>query len=467
MTARLVRLLLIQLFGAAAGAWSMSLVASSSGPENGGGVLWPVLGAAAGFAIFTWLWVAVDVWFGYKLLQWLRRDEVQAREAPSLLWTWGEIADRIRRHLRTAERKAEVHRDRLQDMLSALQVSPNGVMLLDGQMRIEWCNQPSANHFGIDLQRDALQVLGNLVREPALTAYVARQDFSRDVVIQGRSSSATRPIRLSVQLHRYGEGRVLLLSRDVTALEQAEAMRRDFVANVSHEIRTPLTVLAGFVETLQNLPLSSDERAHYLDVMSQQATRMQALVDDLLTLSRLEGRTAPGLEDKVALGELLRQCEEEAKTLSDLLGRRHSLIFPARDSEVAGIALCGAASELHSALSNLLANAIRYTPAGGTITVKWSPPLDRLESGSSVLSVQDTGPGISPEHLPRLAERFYRMDSSRSRGTGGTGLGLAIVKHVMQRHGGELRIETELGQGSTFSLVLPPQRVQSGVSHGM
>jgi two-component system phosphate regulon sensor histidine kinase PhoR len=460
MTTRLFRLLLIQFFGMAVGAWVVNAVALS-GTATGSGVLRTVLGAAAGFAISSWLWVALDVWLGSKLLQWLRGDAVHAREAPSLPWTWGELADRIRRHLRASERQAEIHRDRLQDMLSALQVSPNGVMLLDGQMRIEWCNQPSAAHFGIDLQRDALQMLGNLVREPALTAYVARQDFSREVLIEGRSSTATRPIRLSVQLHPYGEGRVLLLSRDVTALEQAEAMRRDFVANVSHEIRTPLTVLAGFVETLKNLPLSPEERAHYLDVMSQQATRMQALVEDLLTLSRLEGRTAPGLEDKVLLGELLRQCEAEARTLSDLLGRGHSLNFPPHDSAVSGVALCGTESELHSALSNLLGNAIRYTPTGGTITVKWSAPLDRQEGASWILSIHDTGPGIEPEHLPRLTERFYRMDSSRSRGTGGTGLGLAIVKHVMQRHGGELRIETELGQGSTFSLLLPAQRVHS------
>lgn len=464
MTGRLARLLLMQAIGAAFGAWCGGALMQYGEPSVGpAGAHWWA-GAAAGLAVATWLWVLLDIWAAKKLLLWLRADVIEAREAPSLRWVWGELADRVRRHLRASERTAEVDRDRLQDMLSALQVSPNGVMLLDVDMRIEWCNQPSATHFGIDLQRDALQVLGNLVRDPALSAYVARRDYSHDVVIPGRQSSATRPIRLSVQLHPYGEGRLLLLSRDVTAVEQAEAMRRDFVANVSHEIRTPLTVLAGFVETLQTLPLNEEERAHFLQVMSQQASRMQALVDDLLTLSRLEGRALPGLDEPVSLQALLRQCAEEAGTLNSLLGRNHSLEFPPAGLPDTEVTLLGSERELHSALSNLLGNAIRYTPAGGTISVAWKAEPAAGKNPTWVLSVHDTGPGISPEHLPRITERFYRMDSSRSRGTGGTGLGLAIVKHVMQRHGGELRIDTALGEGATFSLVLPAQRVNSSAA---
>ena len=247
-----------------------------------------------------------------------------------------------------------------------------------------------------------------------------------------------------------------MLSRDITALARADAMRRDFVANVSHEIRTPLTVLAGFVETMQSLPLTEPERAKYLELMAAQSARMQTLVNDLLLLSRLEGSPLPGVNEVVDLGALMAQCENEARGLSDLLhpddARPHKLHFDAPPP----FQLTGAASELRSAVSNLINNAVRYTPAGGTIDVHW----ERLPDGGARLSVTDTGPGIAPEHVPRLGERFYRVDRSRSRESGGTGLGLAITKHVAQRHGGELQVSSQLGKGSTFALVFPPPRVR-------
>jgi two-component system phosphate regulon sensor histidine kinase PhoR len=334
------------------------------------------------------------------------------------------------------------------------------VVLLDARMCIEWCNQTAAEHFGIEATRDLLQSLGNLVRDPAFSAYCSAGKFDTEVVIPGRRSTPGRPVRLSVQLHPYGEGRTMLLSRDVTAVEQAEAMRRDFVANVSHEIRTPLTVLTGFVETLQTLPLEAGERAHYLGLMSQQAARMQSVVSDLLTLSRLEGSPLPGLAERVPLQALIAHSQQEAEALSALLGRGHTLHFP---EGVQGD-VAGAPHELQSAMSNLVANAVRYTPAGGTVTVRWAV-LDGREpargaAGEGEFSVQDTGPGIAPEHVPRLTERFYRVDRSRSRESGGTGLGLAIVKHVLQRHGGRLRIDSQPGAGSTFTLVLPAERLR-------
>ena len=272
----------------------------------------------------------------------------------------------------------------------------------------------------------------------------------------GRQSTPSRPVELSVQLHPYGEGRLLLLSRDVTALQQAETMRRDFVANVSHEIRTPLTVLSGFVETLQTLPLNEEERVRYLDLMALQAERMQTLVSDLLTLSRLEGSPPPGGSEWIQLAGLMGELELEGQSLSAALHGSpdcsHQLVF-----ESATFAeLAGARNELRSAMSNLVGNAIRYTAAGGEIRVR----CDRLPDGKGVLSVTDSGPGIAQEHIPRLTERFYRVDRSRSRDTGGTGLGLAIVKHVAQRHGAELHIESKLGVGSTFSMVFPASRLK-------
>jgi two-component system phosphate regulon sensor histidine kinase PhoR len=262
-------------------------------------------------------------------------------------------------------------------------------------------------------------------------------------------------VTLSVIVREYGEGMRLVLSQDITERERADLMRRDFVANVSHEIRTPLTVLAGFIETLTNLPLTEVERKRVLKLMAQQTERMQTLVSDLLTLARLEGGPRPPTDVWCDVSKLMVQMEQDAQTLSK---GRHEIVFqmerPAR--------LAGVESEYFSALSNLVSNAIRYTPEGGRIDVCWRVRPD----GSGEFLVKDTGIGIEKEHLPRLPERFYRVDGSRSRETGGTGLGLSIVKHVMQRHGGELDVQSELGKGSQFRLVLPALRVSPGEMGG-
>jgi two-component system phosphate regulon sensor histidine kinase PhoR len=346
--------------------------------------------------------------------------------------------------------------DRLNDFLGALQASPNGVLLLDDQGRIEWFNHTASQQFGLDARRDLQQYLGNLVRDPGFVAYLAGRDYSHELAMPGRDSTALRPVSLSIQLHPYGEGRLLLLSRDVTALQQAEAMRRDFVANVSHEIRTPLTVLSGFVETLQTLALTEPERERYLGTMALQAQRMQTLVKDLLTLSRLEGSPPPGLTDWVSMSSLMAELEREARELSAVLtakaGRVLTLVFQSQHR----CELSGSANELLSATSNLVSNAVRYTPPGGEVHVS----LMILPDGAVDFSVRDTGPGIAPEHIPRLTERFYRVDRSRSRDTGGTGLGLAIVKHVAQRHGAELTIASTPGQGSRFGIIFPLERVR-------
>ena len=215
-------------------------------------------GAALGALLAGWIWFVWDLSRGARVLRWLRAGELA--DAPSMRGIWGEAADRTRRLLRRQEAQIRDSQNRLQEVLAALQATPNGVVLLDAQGRIEWCNQMAASQFGFDAQRDVMQSIGNLVRNPEFTAYFAAEDFSHEVVLEGRFSTPSRPVRISVHLHPYGDGRTLLLSRDITALEQAEAMRRDFVANVSHEIRTPLTVLTGFVETLQTLPLNAEER---------------------------------------------------------------------------------------------------------------------------------------------------------------------------------------------------------------
>ena len=400
------------------------------------------------------LWFVVDLSRGGRLLSWLRRGDFSNSVMRTGLW--GEVSDRVRRLVRIREHAALESKERLQDFLAAFQASPNGVVLLDSQGAIEWFNQMAALHFGLDAQRDLLQHIGNLVRDPSFVSHFSSHDYVNEIIMPGRENTPARPVKLSVYLHPYGQGRLLLLSRDITAVEQAEAMRRDFIANVSHEIRTPLTVLAGFVETLQSCPLDETERERYLALMAQQAIRMQTLVSDLLTLSRLEGSPAPSHSEWVAVVVLLRQLEQDARALSAVLNpapdRRHQMSFEA----LAGIEIAGSPSELFSAMGNLVGNAIRYTPAGGDIQVR----ALTLPDGQLEFSVSDRGPGIAPEHLSRLTERFYRVDHSRSRDTGGTGLGLAIVKHVSQRHGAVLKIESTPGKGSVFTITFPASRVR-------
>ena len=400
------------------------------------------------------VWMLIDAWRGYRVRSWLRKGDLGI--APQMSGWWGVVLDSARRLLRERERSIDASEQRLKDFLSAIQASPNGVVMLDANAQIEWCNQTAAMQLGIHPERDVMQRVGNLLRDPVFTAYMAVEQPVEPVVMAGHRHRVERPVRISVQRHRYGEGKQLLLTRDVTMLEQAEAMRRDFVANVSHEIRTPLTVMSGFVETLQTLDLTEEEQKRYLGLMAVQADRMQGLVEDLLTLSRLEGSPVPSYQNQLPLQRLLQSCEQEARGLSVAIANgaeAHHIEFTLPEA-MADAVLMGEPRELQSALSNLVSNAVRYTPAGGSIFVS----VDQGVDGSLLMAVRDTGAGIAAEHLPRLTERFYRVDRSRSRESGGTGLGLAIVKHVMQRHGGSLRITSEVGHGSKFKLTLPANR---------
>jgi two-component system, OmpR family, phosphate regulon sensor histidine kinase PhoR len=408
------------------------------------------------------IWLIWDSWKLNQFDQQLRNAQV-GLPLQEFSGSWGELTQRVRHLLRTRDQQLIQSDQRLQDFLSAIQASPNGVLLLDAQNRIEWCNQTGAQLLELDAQRDVLQHITNLVRAPEFADYLQTGDFSHEVIFETASSTAQIPKRLSVQLHRYGSSvqgnvsRLLMLARDITALELAEAQRRDFVANVSHEIRTPLTVLSGFVETLQNLPLDEAQRGRYLSLMQEQSQRMQSLVSDLLTLSRLEASPAPSFESTLPAGQLMAQLERDAHAMMQVLdlpgSSSHRLHFIC---DVPQLHLLGDRTELISATSNLVQNALRYTPPGGQVDVSLSlMPDDRVE-----FAVQDTGAGIAPEHLPRLTERFYRVDRSRSRESGGTGLGLSIVKHVVQRHGGEVKISSEEGKGSRFAFTLPASRVK-------
>ena len=417
-------------------------------------------GVAALFAALAYLvfHVLIQGWKFTRFQNWLNSTHLQSN--PPWSGAWLDVAIRIQRQQLLAENRTQLHERRLQDFLLAIQALPNGVILLDDQSRIDWCNDTAASHLGLDVKKDRLQHIVHLVRDPLFNRYFSQDNHPSEVLIDGRSDSVSSLRKLSVQLHKYGDGRLLLLSRDVTEVVKADAMRRDFVANVSHEIRTPLTVLGGFVETLQSVPLDAQETQKYLQLMSVQAGRMQSLVADLLTLSQLEASQSPSGQDYVSLPDLVNQVMSEANALTSLLAdqlidKKHALVF----DQVPLLWVMGSQKELFSALSNLVSNAIRYTPLGGLVHVTFSQIDDQL-----TISVTDTGPGIASEHLPRLTERFYRIDQSRSRETGGTGLGLAITKHVMQRHGGELQIQSELDKGSTFNLIFPASRLSNHVA---
>jgi two-component system, OmpR family, phosphate regulon sensor histidine kinase PhoR len=403
----------------------------------------PWFGAFVGVLVGVGARSLFDSYRGHRLMLWLTSAGDQ--DAPRDHGLWGELGYRVERALRIQEAAVVQEKQRLAQFLSALEATPNGVLLLGSQDQIVWCNTVSAQHFGLHPQRDILQPVTNLIRAPDFVAYMQAGQFSEPVVVRGVLRNHTT---LSVLLRPYGEGLKLLLSSDITEREQAETMRRDFVANVSHEIRTPLTVVSGFIETLVTLSLSQTEQHRVLELMGQQTRRMQTLVSDLLTLAQLEGSPRPAGDHWVDMAKVLAQVHADARALSK--GAHHLVV-----AEVSTAKLAGVESELLSALGNLVSNAVRYTPQGGQITLAWS--LDA--SGQAQAWVQDTGIGIAREHLPRLTERFYRVDSSRSRDTGGTGLGLSIVKHVAQRHGGALHIESESGKGSRLSLVFPASRI--------
>jgi two-component system, OmpR family, phosphate regulon sensor histidine kinase PhoR len=403
-----------------------------------------VLGAAfAALFLFVFLLIAVGIALRdrSRLARWLAHPGLD--DVPDDEGAWGEIYARLHRILReqTATRASLSHA--LWRFRQAGEAMPDGVIVLDADNRIEWMNPSAEGHFGLAFKRDRGQAITNLVRHPAFVGHLEARLFGEPLLLKG-PGEADRI--LSVQLVPYGSREKLMLSRDVTRWERLEAMRRDFIANVSHELRTPLTVMTGFLETLTDAR-EADEKLYRrsLALMTDQAGRMQRLVEDLLMLSRLEDSRYPLKEEPVDVPALLQSVLVEAEGLNRDQHRIASKLEP--------VWLLASREEIRSAFSNLVTNAIRYTPPGGDILVTWG-----LENGAPAMRVRDNGEGIAPEHIPRLTERFYRVDRSRSRASGGTGLGLAIVKHVLQRHQGRLEIASEVGRGSTFSCIFPAAR---------
>jgi len=401
------------------------------------------LRVALGFALVMLVLQSFFTTFHTQRL-WRLLDAPVYGEVPSAPGVWGEIYYRLHKLAKRWHAQVRQVEQQHSRFIQAIQASPNGVAMLDDRDQIEWCNAIAETHFGLDAKRDLRQHITHLVRQPDFVRYLNSHDYDEMLIMRGMGIN--RQNVLSVQAFPYGENRKLILTQDITEIERTDSMRRDFVANVSHELKTPLTVLSGFLETMRELPLDEADRARYLEMMEQQSARMQNIVRDLLVLANLEGDGRPPSDDLLDMRALLRHLEEDANSLS---GGRHRISFDADEA----LTVAGSETEIVSALGNLVTNAIRYTPDGGTINVSWKRVRDR-----AIFSVRDSGLGIPKEHIPRLTERFYRVDRSRSRDTGGTGLGLAIVKHVLQRHHAELEVKSEEGRGSTFSVKFPASR---------
>ena len=410
-------------------------------------IVWPFFGA---------LWVTVTFGLGlvaalvfhlrnlHALLVWLR-DPLK-NTVPIGAGVWEHVFAALYRLVRSFALQRNRVTAQLARFRSAAQAMPIGVVVLDDEDRISWCNVTAERMLDLDARKDAGQPILNLVRQPAFAGYIKRRAYEEPLTLR---ISRVEALVLTVRIVQYGQDEKLLLARDITQAEKIETMRRDFVANVSHELKTPLTVVSGFLETFSEGNIRPDEPRgrQALEMMRSQTDRMQRLVEDLLMLSTLETSSMPARETQIDVETLLGGILEDARALS--AGRHQLQLHVGEPAQ-----LWGDEQEIRSAFANLVSNAIRYTPRGGRITLSWGRRGDE-----GVFSVEDTGIGIESRHLPRLTERFYRADTSRSRDTGGTGLGLAIVKHVLTRHQGRLEIESDLGRGSRFAALFPARRV--------
>jgi two-component system phosphate regulon sensor histidine kinase PhoR len=318
--------------------------------------------------------------------------------------------------------------------------------MINKQGTLDWWNRATEELLGIRYPNDRNQAVTNLIRDPRFADYFHREKYDQTLRIEAPTKGGRT---LEFQLTLFGEHEKLMLVRDVTQLHRLEAMRRDFVGNVSHELGTPITVIKGYLETIIDHKDSLDPRWHKpLEQMRSQSQRMENIVRDLLVLSSIETRSAPRVQDRISLRDLIQEIENESREI--VTEKDHQLII---DLD-ADIEITGQRSELYSALSNLVINAAKYTPNGGRITLRAA-----LEGGDLKIEIEDNGIGIAAQHIPRLTERFYRVDPSRSAETGGTGLGLAIVKHILARHDAELEIESTVGKGSLFRCWIPKERL--------
>ena len=377
----------------------------------------------------------------YRLERWLRRRRTES--PPDFQGVWGDIVALIMR----IYRRKQFHKRRIVQLFREFRrmtsAMPDGVIVLGTDREILWFNRNAGRLLRLRRKVDFGQRIDNLIRHPDFARYVALGDYSLPVVVRAALDSETH---LALQMVAYGSQQLLLV-RDVTRQVRLEAMRKDFVANASHELRSPLTVITGYVDNLAEDPGVDPMWRGPLEEMRRQTERMRAVVDGLIELSRLESTSGEAGQELIDVGGMLTLLRREVLALE----QRPAEVNLRLDSDAK---LLGAEPEIHSIFSNLISNAVKYTPPTGRVDISWW-----VDADGAHFAVADTGVGIAREHIPRLTERFYRVDPSRARTTGGSGLGLAIVKHALQRHGATLAIESEEGVGSTFTCHFPSRRV--------
>ncbi|MFV0262808.1 MAG: phosphate regulon sensor histidine kinase PhoR [Kluyvera sp.] len=399
------------------------------------------------FGYLPWfLLVAVTgllVWHFWNLLRlswWLWVD--RSMTPPPGRGSWEPLLYGLNQmQLRNKKRRRELG-NLIKRFRSGAESLPDAVVLTTEEGAIFWCNGLAQQLLGLRWPDDSGQNILNLLRYPEFTQHLKKRDFLKPlhlVLNNGR--------HLEIRIMPYTDRQLLMVARDVTQMHQLEGARRNFFANVSHELRTPLTVLQGYLEMMQEQVLEGNVREKALHTMREQTQRMEGLVRQLLTLSKIEASPTLMLNEKIDVPMMLRVVEREAQTLSQ---HKHQFRFEIDET----LKVLGNEDQLRSAMSNLVYNAVNHTPEGTLITVRW-----RHVPHGALFSVEDNGPGIAPEHLPRLTERFYRVDKARSRQTGGSGLGLAIVKHAVSHHESRLDITSEIGKGSCFSFLLPERLI--------
>lgn len=395
------------------------------------------------FGLCLSVYLLSHVYWIHRLNKWLKNPNLST--IPNGSGIWEEIFSTLYREYRKQKKSKSELTTTLGRFMTAAEAIPDGIVALNQNNEIEWCNKPSEKMLGINLSKDINQPINFLLRESSFIEYLSDNKYNDSLkLISWRNTSRS----FEILLVPFGASQKLLICRDITQIEKNDSIKRDFIANVSHELKTPLTVITGFLETLSDMKNEFNEKTYsYLQMMIEQSDRMKKLVDDLLQLSSIESNAAAAENKEIDMHHLFKRLEKDSDLIS---GKLHKIKMSIKEN----ITLLGYEKEIYSAFLNLLSNAIRYTEKGGLINVIWD-----IENQKPYFEVQDSGIGIDEKLIPRLTERFYRINPDRSRITGGTGLGLSIVKHVCIRHQAQIEITSQVGKGSQFKIIFPQERL--------
>ena len=412
--------------------------------------LWLISGAIVALLMFSiglLIYLSIHILWLHQLHRWFKKPTLNA--IPEGTGVWVDVFATLLQYERNNISNQTQLNSALERFSLATSAMPDGLVILSASNAIDWCTPNAETQLGLELSTDKNLPIVNLIRDSHFIAYLYSETYDEPFKLK---SWRNPDVTLEIQLIPFANQQKLLISRDMTQLEKVDVMRRDFIANVSHELRTPLTVVGGFLETLIDMEGAVPAALKtYFAMMEDQTSRMRRIIEDLLTLSTIESNVEAPDNNEIDMAKLLKIVQSDALGLGQALSKTKHKIHLNADPT---LNLNGSQNELQSAFSNLVNNAVRYTPNGGEIFIRWG-----LQNEIPVFSVRDTGIGIEQQHIDRVTERFYRVDRGRSRETGGTGLGLSIVKHILIRHQAKLEISSEIGVGSTFSVVFPKARI--------